>query len=64
MDANKTKSKQAVIRSGGIIFLTLGIAFFGGSYVLDIDGLRAAGIGLAVVGLVMLFLRSSKTHKN
>ena len=28
MDANKTKSKQAVIRSGGIIFLTLGIAFF------------------------------------
>jgi small neutral amino acid transporter SnatA (MarC family) len=64
MDTNKSKSKQAIVRSGGIVFLTLGIAFVGGSYVLDIDGLRAAGIGLAVIGLVMLFIRSLKVHKN
>ncbi|MBD3413094.1 MAG: hypothetical protein GF421_01515 [Candidatus Aminicenantes bacterium] len=50
--------KRPLATSGGIVLLTLGIALFGGSFVLTIDGLRAAGIALSALGIVLLLVAS------
>jgi hypothetical protein len=57
------RSTKAAALSGGVILFALGIAFFGGSYVLEIDGLRASGIGLAVIGIVLMLISARQKRK-
>jgi|GEM_PF-3252142 len=59
------KNLRVLGGTGGIVFFTLGIAFFGGSLVLDIDGLQSAGIGLGVIGLIIMLVTGlAKTKTN
>jgi hypothetical protein len=45
-----------------ILFFGLGIVLFGGSFVLDLAGLRGAGIAFLALGLI-LWLRTRKQSK-
>ncbi len=48
-------------KNAGLVFLVLGIAQFGGSFVLEISGLWAAGIGLMVLGAVLMLSNRGKS---
>ncbi len=56
-------SKWSLGLVGGIVFLALGGGLFGGSFVLAIDGIRTAGIGFGVVGLVLLLVSGFKKER-
>jgi hypothetical protein len=40
-------------KGAAMICLVLGIALFGGSFVIDVSGLRGAGIAFLVFGLIL-----------
>jgi len=50
--------RKAAMLGGGIALLTVGVALFGGSYVLEISGLRGAGIALFLIGLILMLASS------
>ena len=50
--------KKVALLGLGIPLLAVGVALFGGSFVLEISGLRGAGIVLFILGLIFLLIPS------
>ena len=48
-------------KQAGVLFMLLAVALIGGSYVLDIDGIRGAGVALGVIGMTFMIAGRRKT---